>query len=416
MALKILSLLLGLALPGFAQDEKKALKLIENNANYKKLAADEQRAALDQIIYEAKLSEKPLTGASVKIHAESLSLADLNAKYPLGKNCDTIGTQEKCTEKETPPRYIWKQNYVELPSFGELFADNEWTYEAGSDEDKAFREALQKVVDTLKAQPGSVIKGVKIWSSASTLRNTGPAEKLTHLKLSQNRGDAAKAVVADFLKSAGYPFDAIEVDAKGENGNGTSGPSSPFKCPKGVDKKFCPEGAGKAPSKKEMIAYFAEQEPDAAATPIQEPPADAEEPAQKATPLEAKPAAPAVAGKAVCEAPPTRGYGELVQLYYYQFKYIKVDFEVSYPVKVEDGKPTVTKDCKARRVDVCVSSYDGGGGGRKPPRKKYRGRRFAACIGCFFYNVGGGVKDLFNKVDCADFRCNDSCGKIFRGR
>ncbi|UPT76171.1 MAG: LPXTG cell wall anchor domain-containing protein [Elusimicrobiota bacterium] len=94
-------------------------------------------------------------------------------------------------------------------------------------------------------------------SSASTLRNTGKAAKMTHLDLSRERAQAAARYALDYLKTKGYTLDEEEqvtLDFEGSNKNGTSGPSSPFPSPKDDDPKFNPKGCCAPPEEAVKIA------------------------------------------------------------------------------------------------------------------------------------------------------------------
>jgi hypothetical protein len=443
-----LAVFLSLALicpsPGFAQEskedkeraksEKNATELLEKNSNYKnKLSTSEKKKAVDIVVFLDAQQDKELTSASVKVFEEKISLEALQAKHPLSKNCMPLSSREQCTTTEIPPTYIWTPALLPVPDFGDLFDDNEWAYLDGSQEDTDFKKALQGVVDMLKTYPGAKVTKVTIYSSASTLRNTEAADGKTHLWLSQKRAEEAEKRVKAFfsgklnyekIKKGDAMVEPYVLDYQGENrdsegkGNGTSGPSSPFKCPKGKDKKLCPDGDGKAPSKEEMIAYVASLQAEANKVKIGEAPKDGEEPM---TPIDQKPKSTGgIKGAPVCEAPPTElSYAQLVDIYYYQFKYIRVHVEATYPVIDKENPGSVTKDCASRLTQVCVSTYEGGGGpGKKKPKpRKHRGKRFIRCIGCFFYNLGAGIKDAVTPgQDCADFHCNASCGKIFRGR
>lgn len=79
------------------------------------------------------------------------------------------------------------------------------------------------------------INKIIIESSSNTLRNTGNFEGLTWLQGSTQRGEAIKNIITNVKYSLGgnNPEKSIEsnivkIDATGENGDGTSGPKSPF--------------------------------------------------------------------------------------------------------------------------------------------------------------------------------------------
>jgi hypothetical protein len=157
-----------------------------------------------------------------------------------------------------------------------------------------------------------------------------------------------------------------------------------------------------------MLEYVAELEASAKDAEVDVPANPDEEPgdAPPAPPTEAKPAVPSsTGGSCVAQAPLT--LDDLYDLYYDQFKWVKVAFHVSYPVKLEEDPGSASKECKARRVDVCVSASDGGDTPRKPRHRKYWGRRFKKCVKCVFRKKG----------PCPDFDCKDACrGLIFKRR
>lgn len=79
------------------------------------------------------------------------------------------------------------------------------------------------------------INKILIKSSSNTLRNTGDFEGLTWLQGSTQRGEAIKNLIENIEYSLGgnnpekqISSNIIKIDATGENGDGTSGPKSPF--------------------------------------------------------------------------------------------------------------------------------------------------------------------------------------------
>lgn len=79
------------------------------------------------------------------------------------------------------------------------------------------------------------INKIVIESSSNTLRNTGDFEGLTWLQGSTQRGEAIKNLITNIEYSLGgnnpekqISSNIIKIDATGENGDGTSGPKSPF--------------------------------------------------------------------------------------------------------------------------------------------------------------------------------------------
>lgn len=396
-----------------AKAASKAQKLVENNGNYKKLSAVEQKAVIDHIVFKDGILEDEITGASVLILKGNKTLAELQASRTR-KKCEPVLTQENCIEKVVQPTYEWKSRMVPLPPFGELFEDNESSYLKDSDEDKEMKASIQKVVDLIKTQGGR-ITSIEIESSASTLRNTGAYEGKTHLKLSTDRAKNAAIEIEAFLKNAGVPLPLktdgsvdIELSPEGENGNGTSGPSSPYKCPKKVKnpKEMCPEGKGDKPSRQEMIDYVASLDPKLKeAKPSDFGVEGTEEPGSAAPPRTQAPQLPAIkglGGKTVAEptsapscAAPVMTDKELIDAYYDQFKYTQVNFEVSYPVKIEDEPGSTTKECTAREIDVCVSTYKEGDVPHKKKHrvKKHRVRRALHCLSCTWQAMIAALKN-----------------------
>ena len=79
------------------------------------------------------------------------------------------------------------------------------------------------------------IDKITIESSSNTLRNTGDFEGLTWLQGSTQRAEAIKKLISNLNYSLGgnnpekaINSNIIKIDATGENGDGTSGPKSPF--------------------------------------------------------------------------------------------------------------------------------------------------------------------------------------------
>ena len=79
---------------------------------------------------------------------------------------------------------------IDTPPFGRLFKDNEWDVLGDSSEAQTLKQNIDKVADVVKKGGGRLVS-MHVESSASTLRNTGKAAKLTHLELSKRRAEAA---------------------------------------------------------------------------------------------------------------------------------------------------------------------------------------------------------------------------------
>jgi outer membrane protein OmpA-like peptidoglycan-associated protein len=109
------------------------------------------------------------------------------------------------------------------------------------------------------------INKITIKSSSNTLRNTGEAEGMTWLDLSTKRADEIKNIIINIgyydLGGCGVNKQKIDsslvlINAKGLNGDGTSGPKSPYEVndqniksyeEKGIDPKFWKSNASQAP-------------------------------------------------------------------------------------------------------------------------------------------------------------------------
>ncbi len=98
---------------------------------------------------------------------------------------------------------------------GSLFAMNSSKIDGDTTKiEEAIKEALSKFDET---------KPIVITASCSTLRNSGDAENITWIELSQKRADAAKALIEKHKEGAKY-----QIDLKGKNGDGTTGNQSPY--------------------------------------------------------------------------------------------------------------------------------------------------------------------------------------------
>ena len=385
------------AAPG-AKDQKKAAKLVEDNASFKKLSPKEQQAILDYLSFQESAVDEEIDSASlITLKGETLEAIEAGRKGSSNRKCDAVLTQEKCVETKPQPAFRWVSKTVELPPFSELFKDNEWVYQDGSAEDLKLQADLKNLADLVTKQHGRV-DSIDIQSSASTLKNTRGAAALSHEQLSKKRAESARDAVKKYLAADGVasPDDAkIALDYLGKNHNGTSGPSSPFECPS------CPKGDGPAPSKKELLKFFnsarpdgAPEAPDSAVAP-DAPGAGADSAGPsvfKSKTLDtlgkgaaAPGKAPEAEGGAKCTAEPVPpSMSDLYRAYYNQFKYVAVSFVVSWPVRVEE-QPAAVKDCSAREVLVCIHVARGD----VPPKKKhhqkkYLGRRIKRWFRCLF--------------------------------
>jgi len=134
--------------------------------------------------------------------------------------------------------------------------------------------------EQLKAELDSLIEGyteidsIVIETSSSTTRNTGPSEGMTWLELSTQRANAvAQILIGQNIDLGGEGVnivgkitpEMIHINAQGENGDGTSGPKSPYEVnpqyvqsykERGIDPKFWQSAAKDAPyPEQELYKY-----------------------------------------------------------------------------------------------------------------------------------------------------------------
>ena len=418
-----LILVLGFCLPARAaegpdKDHKRALKLIEDNPAYQKLPSQtEKDAVVDQIVFDQGQLDEDLDKASVRVlKGDTLENIDAQRTGFL-KRCDPVISQEHCIDNTASVKYKWVSKEMPLPPMGELFPDNDWVIQTSSPDAQGLMTGMQKILkflDERKGPKGEITK-IHIEASASTIRNTGKAKNKTHEQLSKARADAAAAFIKEQLGARAPAPANVTEGWLADNGNGTSGPSSPYQCPKGIDKKFCPKGKGGPPSKDEMLDYLKTQDAEGGANVSpdkildgqepapadgesidQTPPSHAMSPAMKTeflkkynlTSTAAKTPASAASGEK-CEAPRPINIWDLYPAYYYQFKYVDVTFTVSVPTPIADEAAATTKDCTARMVLVCVDTKHEEPPHRRPPhQKKYRLRRLGHFLRCLFTPKG----------------------------
>jgi hypothetical protein len=244
-----------------AKDEKKAAKLAERDRDFASLPDDEKQAVIKFIAAEIHDNRRRATKANI-VTLKGTKVEDLKKK--VSKRSIVVAEQDK-EEASTPGTSRIDVKSIDTPPFGRLFADNEWTVLENSAEAQSLKQNIDKVVDMVKKGNGSLVS-MHVESSASTLRNTGKAAKMTHLELSKARAEAAARYALDYLKTKGFTLDEDEqvtLDYEGTNGNGTSGASSPFGAPAGDDAKFNPGGSCEAPPElKEAAAKGAKMTPE----------------------------------------------------------------------------------------------------------------------------------------------------------
>jgi len=226
------------------KDVKKAEKLAAADKGFKSLPEDEKQAVILFIAAEIHGHRRKAIDVDVRT-LKGAKLEDLKKK---ARRNIVIAEQDK-EPVSVPGASRIDVKHIDTPPFGRLFADNEWTVLDGSAEAQTLKQNIDKVVDVLKKSDGRLVS-MHVESSASTLRNTGKAAKMTHLELSKLRAEAAARYALEYLKSKGFVLDEdeqVSLDYYGANKNGTSGASSPFAVPAGTDEKLVAVGSCEAP-------------------------------------------------------------------------------------------------------------------------------------------------------------------------
>lgn len=226
------------------KDVKKAEKLAADDKDFKSLPEDEKQEVILFIAKEIHGHRRKAVDADVRTLKGS-KLEDLKKK---ARRNVVIAEQDK-EAVSVPGESRLDVKHIDTPPFGRLFKDNEWDVLGDSAEAQTLKQNIDKVVDVLKKGGGRLVS-MHVESSASTLRNTGKAEKLTHLELSKRRAEAAARYALDYLKSKGFVLDEddqVTLDYYGANKNGTSGASSPFAAPAGTDPALIATGSCEAP-------------------------------------------------------------------------------------------------------------------------------------------------------------------------
>jgi hypothetical protein len=226
------------------KDVKKAEKLAADDKDFKSLPEDEKQAVILFIAEEIHGHRRKAIDADIRTLKGS-KLEDLKKK---ARRNIVVAEQDK-EPVSIPGTSRLDVKHIDTPPFGRLFADNEWTVLEGSAEAQTLKQNIDKVADVVKKGGGRLVS-MHVESSASTLRNTGKAAKMTHLELSKLRAEAAARFALDYLKTKGFVLDEDEqvtLDYYGTNKNGTSGASSPFAVPAGTDPALVAEGSCQAP-------------------------------------------------------------------------------------------------------------------------------------------------------------------------
>jgi hypothetical protein len=242
------ALLVAFGLPLRAQDKKdlkKAEKLAVADKDFKSLPEDEKQAVIRFIAAEIHGHRRKAIDADIRTF-KGQKLEDVKKKA--SRSAIVVAEQDKAAVS-VPGTSRLDVKSIDTPPFGRLFADNEWTVLDDSAEARSLKQNIDKVLDAVKKGDGRLVS-MHVESSASTLRNSGKAAKLTHLELSKLRAESAARYALDYLKTKGFTLDEdeqVSLDYSGANKNGTSGSSSPFAVPAGTDPKLVAAGSCEAP-------------------------------------------------------------------------------------------------------------------------------------------------------------------------
>jgi len=226
------------------KDVKKAEKLTADDKDFKALPEDEKQAVILFIAAQIHGHRRKAIDADIRT-LKGENLEDLKKKVRRGI---VVAEQDK-SAVHIPGKSRLDIKHIDTPPFGRLFADNEWDVLEDSAEAQTLKKNIDKVAEVV-AKGGGRLVSMHIESSASTLRNTGKAAKMTHLELSKRRAESAARYALAYLKTKGLPLDEDEqvtLDYFGVNKNGTSGPSSPFAVPAGTDPALVAGGTCEAP-------------------------------------------------------------------------------------------------------------------------------------------------------------------------
>lgn len=239
------------ALPALAQDQgyssrdaAKAQKLASQDGDFRKLSEDEKQKVIEAIALQIHGRRRKAREAMI-VTRKGQSVEELEKKAKTMHGYELVSSQQDKEAVDVPAETNIETHEVHTPDLGRLFADNDWEIVEGSPDAENLRKQVDAVLTMIKKTDGRVVS-IHVESSASTLKNTGKAANMTHLELSQKRAEAAADYVTKRLAQNGVALqdDQITLDYTGGNGNGTTGPSSPFPC---SDPKLCAEGSCLAP-------------------------------------------------------------------------------------------------------------------------------------------------------------------------
>jgi hypothetical protein len=419
------------------QDQKKAAQLLAKDPIYSlqddsksknKLTPDEKTSVLRHVAFEESIIDEEITKAWVRVQ-EGATLEEINKALTndsVLKRCDIVASRQNCVDKVVPPTIVWVPQLQETAPYGGLFKNNAYEIKETADKDDpdkavdadVLKAEIDKVIAKVKTNKGHIVS-MHVESSASTLRNgkdpkTG--QFMTHEYLSRKRAESAVAFVKAYLETQQVPApdDAkITMDYKGENGNGTSGPSSPFKCSGPDSKTYCPPGNGPPPSLEKMLAFLNEQAGSSVqSNQVGQGPEPAAAPAalgaanefksktlDEMTPKGAGKGSAAPEAAQSCKAPPPPTVWDLYPAYYDQFKYVRISFVIDAPIeRPTQGIPT--KECTARAVLACVSTHQP----TEPSKVRHRNRPHTwRRIGHFFKCLFDVKKDPCHPFSCGIF-------------
>ena len=238
------------AAPAFAQDfnakdAKKAQELAAKDRDFKSLSPDEKQKVVEAIAIEIHGRRRKAREAMI-ITRKGTNVDELEKSAKKIGGYQLVSAEQDKEPASTPPETTLTTNEVASKPLGKLFADNDWEVAAGSPDAEALQKQTDAVLLMLKKTDGRIVS-VHVESSASTLKNTGKAAAMTHAELSRKRAESAADFVTQRLAASGVKLedDQVTLDYAGQNGNGTSGPSSPYPC---ADAKLCATGSCDAPA------------------------------------------------------------------------------------------------------------------------------------------------------------------------
>ncbi len=235
------------------REVESAWDLVEDEKIFGLLNARDKEIILRAII--AKMHEVEAINDKAGYKKKELKDVDFKTFQVAGadfKKASEMFPQAYCV-KETPGKTgkptsntEWQVKSEEVPGveFHKFFADNDYKLERGRPEVKALQQQLddaaKELAPTDPDDPSTkgFITRVQIKSSASALRNTGDIPDW--LELSKARALEAKKFVTDYLRDThGITVvidDEKDLDYFGDDGEGVSGPSGPFRNDKQIYK------------------------------------------------------------------------------------------------------------------------------------------------------------------------------------